>query len=176
MLSNQILGSRVAAALVVASMLLSGCSWLHSRRESAAPVAATSTASADTQSAQQAEELTATEAALRNAPAQVEPAPATTESILKPNAPKSYTVKRGDTLWGIASLFLRDPWLWPEVWYINPKVANPHLIYPGDVLALAYGTDGQPQGVRLVEGGAARLDPRLRRSPLEAAIPTIPYT
>ncbi len=84
-------------------------------------------------------------------------------------------MKRGDTLWGIASMFLRDPWLWPEVWYINPQVANPHLIYPGDTLALAYGKDGKPQ-IRLEQGGAARLDPRLRSSPLDGAIPTIPYT
>jgi hypothetical protein len=72
-------------------------------------------------------------------------------------------------------MFLRDPWLWPEVWYINPQVANPHLIYPGDTLALAYGADGRPQ-IRLEQGGAARLDPRLRSDPIDGAIPTIPYT
>jgi hypothetical protein len=94
---------------------------------------------------------------------------------LNPSAPKSYIVKRGDTLWGIASLFLRDPWLWPEIWYVNPRIENPHLIYPGDVLALAYGADGRMQ-VQLVEGGPARLDPRLRSSPLDGAIPTIPYS
>jgi hypothetical protein len=95
--------------------------------------------------------------------------------MLAPNAPKSYVVKRGDTLWAIASTFLRDPWLWPEVWYINPQVANPHLIYPGDTLALAFGKDGRPI-IRLEQGGAARLDPRLRSSPGDSAIPTIPYS
>ena len=94
---------------------------------------------------------------------------------MNPSAPKSYTVKRGDTLWGIATMFLRDPWLWPEIWYVNPRIENPHLIYPGDVLALAYGADGRPQ-VQLVQGGPARLDPRLRSSPLDGAIPTIPYS
>jgi hypothetical protein len=94
---------------------------------------------------------------------------------LNPSAPKNYTVKRGDTLWGIASMFLRDPWLWPEIWYVNPRIENPHLIYPGDVLALAYGADGRPQ-VQLVSGGPARMDPRLRSSPLDGAIPTIPYS
>jgi hypothetical protein len=95
--------------------------------------------------------------------------------VMNPSAPKNYTVKRGDTLWGIATMYLRDPWLWPEIWYVNPRVENPHLIYPGDVLALAYGTDGRPQ-LQLVEGGPARLDPRLRSSPLDGAIPTIPYS
>jgi hypothetical protein len=95
--------------------------------------------------------------------------------MIRPDAPRSYTVKRGDTLWGIASLFLKDPWLWPEVWIINPQVQNPHLIYPGDTLALAYGANGQPQ-IRLTSGGAARLNPRLRSEPLDGAIPTIPYS
>src|SRR5205823_10102732 len=100
--------------------------------------------------------------------------PVETGPVLKPGAPKHYTVKRGDTLWGIASMYLRDPWLWPEVWIINPQVANPHLIYPGDTLALAFGADGRPQ-VSLEQAGAVRLDQRLRSAPLENAIPTIPY-
>jgi hypothetical protein len=72
-------------------------------------------------------------------------------------------------------MFLKDPWLWPEVWIINPEVQNPHLIYPGDTLALAYGANGAPQ-IRLTGGGAARLNPRLRSSPLDGAIPTLPYS
>ncbi len=94
--------------------------------------------------------------------------------MVKPGAPMHYTVKRGDTLWGIASMYLKDPWLWPEVWVINPQVPNPHLIYPGDTLALAYGGDGRAQ-VSLEQAGALRLDPRLRSTPLDGAIPTIPY-
>jgi len=99
---------------------------------------------------------------------------------VNPSAPKTYVVKKGDTLWGIASMFLKDPWLWPEVWIINPRVPNPHLIYPGDTLELGYGRGGAPQ-VMVTEAGVARLestklDPRLRSTSLDQAIPTIPYS
>jgi hypothetical protein len=122
--------------------------------------------------------MTATEAAIAaggtGAPVAPAAAPEDSSGLLKPGAPMHYTVKRGDTLWGIASMYLKDPWLWPEVWIINPQIPNPHLIYPGDKLALAYGADGRPQ-ISVAQAGAARLDPRLRSTPLESAIPTIAY-
>lgn len=95
-------------------------------------------------------------------------------AAISPTAPQSYTVQRGDTLWDIANTFLRDPWYWPEIWYVNPQVENPHLIYPGDVLTLAYGADGQPE-IRLERGSAGRLSPRIRSQPLEGPINAIPY-
>ena len=93
---------------------------------------------------------------------------------MNPSAPLSYTVKRGDTLWDISAMYLRDPWLWPEIWHVNPAVQNPHLIYPGDVLTLAYGANGQPQ-VSLTRGNAVRVQPLVRSTPLEGPIATIPY-
>lgn len=73
---------------------------------------------------------------------------------LNEGAPERYIVKEGDTLWGISAMFLRDPWLWKEVWAANPQIQNPHLIYPGDVIALVY-VDGKPQLVLERNGVAA---------------------
>jgi len=90
-----------------------------------------------------------------------------------PDAPERYVVQQDDTLWDISAKFLTDPWYWPEIWYINPQVANPHLIYPGDVLALTW-VEGQPRVV-LESGGPVRLSPRVRENPLSEAIYAIPY-
>lgn len=89
------------------------------------------------------------------------------------DAPERYVVVKGDTLWDISAKFLRDPWYWPEIWYVNPQVENPHLIYPGDVLALTW-VDGRPRLV-LERGGATRLSPRVREQPLSEAIRAIPW-
>lgn len=92
---------------------------------------------------------------------------------LAPNAPETYVVKKGDTLWDIAGVFLKYPWYWPEIWYVNPQVANPHWIYPGDVLRLVY-VDGKPR-VTVETAGAVRLSPEVRTEPLAQAIRTVPY-
>lgn len=82
---------------------------------------------------------------------------------LKVGSPESYVVKKGDTLWDISAVFLDDPWRWPKLWDVNPQIANPHLIYPGDELALIY-VNGQP---RLVRSGAANhsAKPHIRKQP-----------
>ena len=178
MLSNQVLGARLAAGLLIGAIAVSGCSHLRHTDAAASAPAPVTAASGDARAIPAEPQMTATEAAISAAGATAAaPAapPADTRGMVNPNAPKHYTVKRGDTLWGIASMYLRDPWLWPEVWILNPQIPNPHLIYPGDTLALAYGADGRPQ-VSLEQAGAVRLDPRLRNSALDSAIPTIPYS
>ena len=92
---------------------------------------------------------------------------------LASGAPEEYVVREGDTLWDIASTFLRDPWYWPEVWFVNPQIENPHLIYPGDVLALVR-IDGRDR-ITTVRGSAYRLSPQARITPLEESIQTIAY-
>jgi len=95
-------------------------------------------------------------------------------------------VKKGDTLWGIASMYLADPWRWPDIWYANPAIKNPHLIYPGDVLLLGYlngkptitvqrngktVTETPPTGLKVV-----KMEPEVRYEPLRQAIPAVPLT
>lgn len=105
-------------------------------------------------------------------------------SELAPNAPDSHTVKRGDTLWGISGIFLESPWRWPELWGMNKaQIANPHLIYPGQVLRLVK-SDGRARlelagsaatPAASAPGDVVRLSPRTREEELgAAAIPSIP--
>ncbi len=91
---------------------------------------------------------------------------------LNENVPETYIVKKGDTLWGISGMYLKEPWLWPELWDANPQIDNPHLIYPGDELYLVW-VDGQPR-LRMNRGRDVKLTPNMRVTPLDLAIPTIP--
>ena len=92
---------------------------------------------------------------------------------LASGAPNEYVVKVGDTLWDIAGTFLKDPWFWPEIWYVNPEIENPHLIYPGDVLGLVY-IDGQPR-ITNIRASTFRMSPQARVTPLSDAVTSIPY-
>ena len=108
-------------------------------------------------------------------------APASTVRALElaEDAPEVYEVRPGDTLWSIAGRYLRDPWLWPEIWYANDESGNPDLIYPGERLRLVH-VEGRPRVVRDTATGASgdmrvvRLSPRVRVSALEAPVPMIP--
>ena len=99
-------------------------------------------------------------------------------SDLSATAPDEYTVRRGDTLWGISGMFLRQPWRWPELWGMNlSSISNPHLIYPGQVLYLDK-SNGYAR-LRMGRGGqdttTVRLSPRTRSESLaDMALPTLP--
>ncbi|MGK0406095.1 MAG: nucleoid-associated protein YgaU [Oleispira sp.] len=95
---------------------------------------------------------------------------------LKPDAPEQYTVKKGDTLWGISERYTDDAWQWPNIWYQNAQIKNPHLIFPGDTLGLMM--IGGKVKVTVVERGmesrTIKMSPTARIEPIESAIPTIP--
>ncbi len=129
---------------------------------------------------EQVVQVTPAEDEVTTMPMQVEAE--TQVTAIKRDYPDRYVVKKGDTLWDISARFLKSPWLWPEVWNINPKIRNPHLIYPGDVVLLHY-VDGQPFLTLEGAGGVLpppkgidtiKLSPRVHAEPLEQAITTIP--
>lgn len=99
-------------------------------------------------------------------------------SELAPNAPDSYTIKRGDTLWAISGIFLKTPWRWPELWGMNlDDIKNPHRIYPGQVLYLDKSNGRARLTTRAPGSGdteTVRVSPRTRYESLgESAIPPI---
>jgi LysM repeat protein len=164
--------------LLTLGLTLGGCSSMGHHDAAPAPEApkAAAPAAADTGAAAEPQTVTSN---LPDLPADSQATTVVTETTapLNPSAPKSYVVQRGDTLWGLANKFLKDPWLWPEIWYVNPEVSNPHRIYPGDTLRLAMGKNGTEQ-LQVVHssGSATRLEPLLRSTELEAPIANIPYS
>jgi len=176
-MNNKLTGFRFALVLLPAVMMalsLTGC-------ESTPP-------SYKSESAPAAAMMEQPEAAPDLAPISDQP-----DSVIVPDYPQRHVVVKGDTLWDISKKFLNDPWLWPSVWHINPKIRNPHLIYPGDVIVMyiingnPYITlDGQagvhPKGVKKktttkkMEPAlkVVKLSPTTRTSKLHKSITTIP--
>ena len=100
------------------------------------------------------------------------------EIELNPEHPEKYTVVKGDTLWDISARFLKKPWRWQEIWQVNPQIKNPHLIYPGDLVALTF-QDGQPvlsleRAGEITSGRNVKLSPTVRSYEKTEAIPPIP--
>lgn len=91
--------------------------------------------------------------------------------------PSIYTIKKGDTLWGLSERFLKDPHYWPNLWANNAEtVTNPHLIFPGQRLRV-YSDRIEIEGAPLksgavVERGAAPA--AARKSAVEEGGPSGP--
>ena len=101
-------------------------------------------------------------------------------SDLAPNAPETYSVKRGDTLWFISGLFLTSPWRWPELWGMNLQdIRNPHRIYPGQQLYLDKSNGRAVLRTRQANANnstieTVRVSPRSRSQSLsDSSIPTV---
>ncbi|WP_110686547.1 LysM peptidoglycan-binding domain-containing protein [Salinicola aestuarinus] len=101
-------------------------------------------------------------------------APSVEALSLKPDAPTRYTVRAGDTLWGIAARFLEAPWRWRELMASNPAITAPDRLYAGDVIRL----EGPPASPRVSldrgRGEAVKLSPGVRRAPARDAVPGLP--
>ncbi|HPT49470.1 MAG TPA: LysM peptidoglycan-binding domain-containing protein [Accumulibacter sp.] len=89
---------------------------------------------------------------------------------LADGAPGRHVVLPGDTLWGLSTTFLKDPWRWSEIWQMNrEQIRSPHRIYPGDVILLERDLQGRPR-LRLQ---SAKLAPQVHVEKNPQAIPTI---
>ncbi|MFL0811228.1 MAG: LysM peptidoglycan-binding domain-containing protein [Agarilytica sp.] len=95
------------------------------------------------------------------------------DPILRDDVPDTHTVVKGDTLWDISASFLKNPWMWPEIWHVNAQIENPHLIYPGDVIRLVF-FKGKPRLELDTSGRIYKMSPQVRELSAGEAIDTIP--
>ncbi len=176
MIQNKSIRINLSLVLALCFMSLVACSGSPKKQEAAGPVV----------DSPPPEELVRSEPIENSDPVPAAPEPDVPDaSPINEGIPDRYVVRKGDTLWDISSHFLKDPWLWPEVWHVNPKIRNPHLIYPGDVIALTW-QDGKPRiTIEGAEGeppppppstnlNTVKLSPTAREQQLKRAIDTIP--
>lgn len=99
---------------------------------------------------------------------------AATTGDLSNAAPDRYVVVQGDTLWSIASRFLKAPWKWGELWRMNrEQIKNPNRIYPGDIIVLD--RSAAEMRLRVLKTDTVKLSPQALASALEPEpVPTIP--
>ncbi|MCP4301994.1 MAG: LysM peptidoglycan-binding domain-containing protein [Gammaproteobacteria bacterium] len=173
-LSKICLNNSLRLTLVMLAFTLAGCS-LNPFSSDDSPSAGAPVVSSSQSSGRSSSSLEPARSSAPSQPSYNEPVVQRIEGPvpLATGHPNEYVVQVGDTLWDISATFLKDPWYWPEIWYVNPDIENPHLIYPGDVLGLVY-IDGQPRITNL-RGSAYRMSPQARVMPLSESVNSIPY-
>jgi nucleoid-associated protein YgaU len=89
---------------------------------------------------------------------------------------REYTVRKGDTLWGIAKGQLENNYYWPMLWRENLRINNPDLIYPGQVIRIPVRVvmPGQvvPEAGEAAAAAPAMETPARVAAPAPAPVPT----
>lgn len=74
------------------------------------------------------------------------------------SVPDVHLVRKGDTLWDLSTHYFQNPWQWPKIWKFNPRIQDPHWIYPGDQIRMrhpnALGGGATSRSLRLGSGQA----------------------
>jgi hypothetical protein len=98
--------------------------------------------------------------------------PLTYALSLRSDSPTQYVVQQGDTLWSIASQYLKNPWEWKALWHANLQIKNPNRLYPGAILVLDY-YQSKPY-LKVLSNGTVKLSPNMRATAMDEAVPPIP--
>ncbi len=109
--------------------------------------------------------------------------PPTAPALSAETVPATYTVMRGDHLWGIAERFLGDGFRWVDIWKLNQQrtmtdgraFVDPNLIYPGWQLELPQDvSNAEPEPLDEEEDLGVTPDPEPEPTPEPSPVPPTP--
>ena len=76
--------------------------------------------------------------------------PGTMKELAPGEAPETYIIRPGDTLYDICDQLLDEPTYWPKLWAMNSDIKNPHFIYPEFALQFYSGDNNTPPVIKVV--------------------------